>query len=354
MGAHGWSFAFNMAVSSVIYPTSLPCVSRIDGYGLAHAASLVRTPFEAGNARQRRWNRELPSEIQLAWRCSNEQLQPLFAWLNTFGYDWFQINLASPESSMVDEIAVATDIRLTSDLSITLLPIHFQNWWLVTASGASYMPTEPALTDEIGPDPEEPPPEPGPESGVWNPGVANTYMALTDSNQLASGVEPGAGVATYVACNSLTLHNTTTGGKFYFEVDYVSGTKFGTNIPPKIGIGISNSTGSANAVAPSYVMKGAIDTGTARPECFPGDNIGVAVDLTTKKLWLRKNGTWVNGGDPAAGTLPDYSTLSVGTYRAAAIGNGTPSGLAVTYVFRARFGTLQFLYTAPSGFAAWG
>jgi hypothetical protein len=343
-----------MAISSVIYPDSLPCVSRIDGYGLMHAASLVRTPFEAGNTRQRRWNKELPSEIQLAWRCSNEQLQPLFAWLNTFGYDWFQIDLSSPESSMVDEIAVATDIRLTSDLSITLLPIHFQNWWLVTASGASYMPTEPALSDEVGPEPEPGPPDPGPESGAWNPFVANTQMAYTDANQLASGVEPGS-PTTYVACNSLTLHNTTTGGKFYFEVDYVSGDKYGTNIPPAIGIGISNSHGGSNALSPCYVMKGAADfSGAARPECFPGDNIGVAVDLTAKKLWLRLNGSWVNSGNPAAGTLPDSPTLTLGTYRAAAIGNGTPFGVAASYVFRARFGTLQFLYAAPSGFAAWG
>jgi hypothetical protein len=148
-----------MAVSSVIYPASLPCVSRIDGYSLVHSASLMRTPFEAGNARQRRWNTVMPSEIQFAWKCSNEQLQPLFAWLNTYGYDWFQLDLSSMESSLADVLAVATDVRLTSDLTITLLPIHFQNWWLVSASGASYMPTEPALADEIGP--VEPPP-PGP------------------------------------------------------------------------------------------------------------------------------------------------------------------------------------------------
>jgi hypothetical protein len=145
-----------VAVAATIYPASLPCVSRIDGYGLNQAASLVRTPFEAGNARQRRWNFVLPTEIQLTWRCTNEQLHQLFAWLNTYGYDWFQLDTSSLESSIADVIAVPIDVRLTSDLQMSLMPIHFQNYWAVKAN-AVYSPTSAVLAEFPDPDPEEAP-----------------------------------------------------------------------------------------------------------------------------------------------------------------------------------------------------
>lgn len=142
-----------MAIAAVIYPDSLPCVSRIDGYGFNQAASLVRTPFEAGNARQRRMNWVLPTEIQIAWRCSNEQLHPLFAWLNTNGYDWFQLDTSSLESSIADTIAVPIDVRLIGDLQMSLTPIHFQNWWGVSAS-AVYLPVDAVLSVYPDPDPD--------------------------------------------------------------------------------------------------------------------------------------------------------------------------------------------------------
>jgi len=127
-----------------VYPTTLPCVSRIDGYALNSEAALIRTPFEAGNARQRRWNLMLPTQIQLGWRAANDQLQPLFAWLNTYGYDWFQLTTAGIDSSAAGVIAVPIDVRLTSDLQVSLIQFHRQNWWTVLAT-AIYLPAAGAL-----------------------------------------------------------------------------------------------------------------------------------------------------------------------------------------------------------------
>jgi len=130
-----------MPVTAIDFPDTLPCVSRIDGYAYVHSASLVRTPFEAGNARQRRWNMALPTEISLAWRCSNEQLHPLFAWLNTFGYDWFNLRLAGYEASQLSLFATSIVVRLMSDLNIHLNPIHRQNWWTVSANAEYILPS---------------------------------------------------------------------------------------------------------------------------------------------------------------------------------------------------------------------
>jgi len=202
----------------------------------------------------------------------------------------------------------------------------------------------------------EPPPPPPPPALGWNPAAAAAgYVALSLLDKRADGL---AGGATYVAANSETTHALGDGGKFYFEVDFVGGTIFGTNIPPAIGLGgPTDSTAGSLTLSPCYVMAGAKSFGgAARPACSAGDNIGVAADFDTGEVWLRKNGTWVNGGDPAAGTLPDYAAGSLNPllspFRVVAMGN--QSGVATTYAFLARFGTDEFVYAAPAGFEPWG
>src|SRR5215831_2732791 len=133
----------------VDFPPDLPCVSRIDGYGIGANASLLRTPIESGNASQRRSNARMPQEIKLAWRVDNNNLKPLLAWLNSFGYEWFNLRLASIESSALDEFASDIAVRLMSDINTTLNPIYNQQWWTVTVS-AEYQPPVSALYLGIG------------------------------------------------------------------------------------------------------------------------------------------------------------------------------------------------------------
>jgi hypothetical protein len=86
---------------------------------------------------------------------------------------------------------------------------------------------------------------------------------------------------------------------------------------------------------------------------FPNDVLGIAIDLTAKKFWVRylsmSTGTWNNSAtaDPATGVGGfDISTLAAGPYF---IAYSTIGGDVIT----ANFGGSAFTYTAPSGFGTW-
>jgi len=84
----------------------------------------------------------------------------------------------------------------------------------------------------------------------------------------------------------------------------------------------------------------------------PDDVLMLAVDMPNGDIWFGVNGSWRGGGDPAAGTDPDYTGQDFTTddwFLGAAItmGSGAESSVA----------TLQndpadFTYTAPTGFEA--
>lgn len=78
----------------------------------------------------------------------------------------------------------------------------------------------------------------------------------------------------------------------------------------------------------------------------PGDVAMVAFDMATGRIWFGKNGTWLNSGNPAAGTSPIYSNLSAPAYPT--LSNRVTSG----GVLNANFGQRPFAYTPPSGFQA--
>lgn len=189
----------------------------------------------------------------------------------------------------------------------------------------------------------------------WQASLAAAgFVALTQENRRAAGLSGGI---TYTNANSQTVRTKAAGGKFYAECDFISGTKFGTNIPPAFGLSATNAVGTDSNIGTGtqiYVMAGAAGySGAARAVCGVGDNIGIAVDMTNSRAWLRRNGVWVNGGDPALDTLPDFtSAIAAGSYRLIATGN--QAGVANTYVWFARFGASQFLYPMPAGFTPWG
>jgi len=127
------------SVKSRAFPDGLPCVSRIDGYAMEASAAVIRTAFDAGNTRQRRANTDMRMKIQLAWRVNNTQLQPLFAWLNQYGFDWFTIELSGVESSAAHVFKSLTEIRLISDINVSLMRVHRQNWYILSCI-AEYAP----------------------------------------------------------------------------------------------------------------------------------------------------------------------------------------------------------------------
>jgi hypothetical protein len=78
-----------------------------------------------------------------------------------------------------------------------------------------------------------------------------------------------------------------------------------------------------------------------------GDILGVALDLSSGKIWFSKNGTYVDSGNPATGANAQFTGLS-GTFVPAVRGTGQVATTTIT----CNFGQRPFAYTAPTGFKA--
>ncbi len=78
------------------------------------------------------------------------------------------------------------------------------------------------------------------------------------------------------------------------------------------------------------------------------DIIMLAVDMTSGKAWIGKNGTWLNSGDPAAGTGNWLAGIVDPIYIAASIFTGTGNK------WRLQATAASQTYSPPSGFSAWG
>ena len=75
-----------------------------------------------------------------------------------------------------------------------------------------------------------------------------------------------------------------------------------------------------------------------------GDVLGFAWDADTGKVYVAKNGTWQNSGDPAAGT-GQVATISTGVDRVVGAYNSSGS-------CSINFGQRPFTYTPPTGYVA--
>jgi len=147
-----------------------------------------------------------------------------------------------------------------------------------------------------------------PQTSVWTP--VGTGMALTNSNRDV------VGFANVYRTARASIGKTT--GKLYYEAKMITLTNTTT---PQIGIGFHTSDMSLDQYQgqPATTGKAAsfwlgsddnfLDDVTA------GAAIGtitsavndiwmLALDIDGGKAWLGRNGTWFNGGDPAAGTTP--------------------------------------------------
>lgn len=107
--------------------------------------------------------------------------------------------------------------------------------------------------------------------------------------------------------------------------------------------------GSFCGVTPGYWSNGSFSAGGGYTYAN-GDVIGIAYDATTRKVWFRKNGTWI-AGDPVAGT-GETETLPSGTYYpgASLYTCGGGAGTMDVDIFVA---ASEFANAAPSGFSAY-
>jgi hypothetical protein len=82
------------------------------------------------------------------------------------------------------------------------------------------------------------------------------------------------------------------------------------------------------------------------PAVIDNDVVGVAIDFSGGgKIWFAVAGTWVDSGDPAAGTGEQYTTFTGPLYPAVSL---YQEGMLGTV----NFGGSAFTYTVPSGFIA--
>jgi hypothetical protein len=148
------------------------------------------------------------------------------------------------------------------------------------------------------------------------------YTNKGSSNALAEGNLQTSGSAGGNVSGTMA-HMT---GKWYWEQCALTVNQYG----PTFGIGQLNTTGAASAAGGEYYIitwqtaAGQIYGGGGYPEGMgtitldqtgvdalsSGDVLGFFMDLDNRKLWISKNGTLLNSGDPEEGDNPQASWAS--------------------------------------------
>lgn len=174
---------------------------------------------------------------------------------------------------------------------------------------------------------------------TWNPSDKGASINLSASNTVAQCSGGWNSVRTIYASDGSS--------KYYWEV-----TLTASGTPPQILVGISTSVPLTSTYQSSgagyefyhdatyYHNNAPTAYGTANSV---GDVIMLAFDSAANKLWWGKNGTWLNSGDPAAGT--NAVSVTAATYYAC-----VSLGYAYSSTVTANFGATSMVYTAPSGF----
>jgi len=169
-----------------------------------------------------------------------------------------------------------------------------------------------------------------------NPPTGATTFTYSNGNLSLTTANGGSSPAT--ESSSLSTIQFPTTGKFYAEM--IIGTTFGSgsNAWPRFGV-----AGYGMGIG-GYVNFGGSSYGTFTT----GDTMMVAWDASTGYIWWGKNGTWLNSGNPVAGTgyISTFTYDSASAFVQATLytnPSNTPSASV-------NFGQQPFAYTPPSGF----
>jgi hypothetical protein len=147
-------------------------------------------------------------------------------------------------------------------------------------------------------------------------------------------------------------------GQWYFEitVNQTNGTQDCSGMLTSSGTYtdlVTNGTNCLVAYASGTIVSNNTGTGKSLGTIAAGNVIGIAVDLTARKGWMRKNGGNWNGdatANPATGT--NGVTLAATVSFAPAVGFGG-SFSAVNDAMTMNAGQSAFANAAPSGFNGW-
>lgn len=182
-------------------------------------------------------------------------------------------------------------------------------------------------------------PASGGTPATWDPLKLGSGTTLSNSNRTSASTGNTSDLATGGKAS----------GKWYMEITKDSGATV------LVGVG-NTSAGRASfpgqdangwAVYSSNGNKYNSGSGSAYGSSYTnGDIIMVALDRDNGKVWMGKNGTWFNSGDPAAGTNAAFTGLTGTLY---ILGGGDAGARQMT----GNWGQAAFSYTPPSGFSAW-
>ena len=175
-----------------------------------------------------------------------------------------------------------------------------------------------------------------------------TLNPLTGNNTLSNGNLDSTGNQTAWRGNAGTIG--VSSGKWYFESTVLS-TNSG-NVNADWGIVLeSNSQWGGQTVGDYGISyygsngnkeKNNTNASTSSSGATTGDVVQVAFDLDKGKIWFGVNNTWIDSGNPSAGSNEAYTVESGTWFPAVAMyDNGTVS---------TNFGQKPFNYTPPDGF----
>ena len=186
---------------------------------------------------------------------------------------------------------------------------------------------------------------------TWNPADKDSDITLSNQDMTASSATPFGIVRA-------TSGRTT--GKWYFEGQWTGrisafGLADGSSPLNNYLLSITYGWGGlGHLTGPllKIVHDGTL-TDAGSFTYVAGHVFQIAVDLDADKFWVGYDGTWLNGGDPVAGTNPGSTTVT-SPYSGGVIypaWNGWDTDVP-TFV-NARFQAVSFSYTPPSGFLPW-
>lgn len=191
----------------------------------------------------------------------------------------------------------------------------------------------------------------GTQTVTWDPALSNPVgPGITFSNGNLNVTYADAGFVGGFAANG-----TFATGKWYWEHVLISSPDMDRmyvgittdNMPIGLPRESEEWYSASRYFATQKVGAGIVDY-NAFPGWNPNDKIMLAVDMDSQKLWLGRNGSWYNSGDPAAGTGTWIHGFSLRAYR--------PFGLFenVTAAVRGAFKASDLSYGVPTGFAPIG
>jgi hypothetical protein len=188
---------------------------------------------------------------------------------------------------------------------------------------------------------------------TWDPANIGSHISLSSGDLVAtagSGATLGDGARGLVSRSS---------GQVYWEIA-VTSDGGGSGCGPVVVDSIFTVGGSVGAdphaiifFNDSFIYYNSANIGSLPASPTTGDVVSLALDIGTKKLWLRINaGSWYGPGtnvvgDPVAGTNGiDLSAFGSTFYPYVELrGNGV--------IFTANFGATAYAFTKPVGYVNW-